>query len=132
MDYISCKGIPLWTVRPTKGEKTVIKLTIEVKARQGKIQELYQTLHALVPTIRKEEGCRDCHIFQDVEDGEIFSLSVDWGEEADLGQYMRSSSGSALLGAADLLSEKARVRVGSDAPWEGIEALKRMRKLECR
>jgi quinol monooxygenase YgiN len=118
----------------TAGErrKTMIRLTIEVKARQGKIQELYQTLHALVPTIRKEEGCRDCHIFQDVEDGEVFSLSVDWGEEADLGHYMRSSSGSALLGAADLLSETARVRVGSDTPWEGIEALKRMRKLESR
>jgi quinol monooxygenase YgiN len=110
----------------------MIKLTIEVKARQGKIQELYQTLHALVPTIRKEAGCRDCHIFQDVEEGEVFSLSVDWEEEADLGRYMRSSSGSALLGAADLLSETARVRIGSDTPWEGIEALKRMRKRESR
>jgi quinol monooxygenase YgiN len=108
----------------------MIKLIIEVKARQGKIQELYQTLHALVPTIRKEEGCRDCHIYQDVEDGEVFSLLVDWGEEADLGHYMRSSSGSALLGAAGLLSETTRVKVGSDAPWEGIETLKRMRKLE--
>ena len=47
----------------------MIKLTIEVKARQGKIQELYQTLQALLPTIRKEKGCRDCRIYQDVEDG---------------------------------------------------------------
>ena len=107
----------------------MIKLTIEVKARQGKIQELYQTLQALLPTIRKEKGCRDCRIYQDVEDGEVFSLAVDWGEEADIGQYMRSSSGSALLGAADLLSETARVRIG-DASWEGIETLKRMRKRE--
>ena len=84
------------------------------------------------PRFARKKGCRDCRIFQDVEDGEVFSLSVDWGEEADLGHYMRSSSGSALLGAADLLSETARVRVGSDAPWEGIETLKRMRKLESR
>jgi quinol monooxygenase YgiN len=107
----------------------MIKLTIEVKARQGKIQELYQTLQALLPTIRKEWGCRSCRIYQDVEDGDVFSLAGDWGEEADIGQYMRSMSGSALLGAADLLSETARVRIG-DGPWEGIEALKRMRKSE--
>ena len=107
----------------------MIKLTIEVKAKEGKIQELYQTLQALLPTIRKEQGCRDCRIYRDVEDGEVFSLSIDWGDQADIGQYMRSSSGSALLGAADLLSEKARVRIG-DAPWEGIETLKRMRKSE--
>jgi quinol monooxygenase YgiN len=108
----------------------MVKLTIEVKAKQGKIQELYQTLQALLPTMRKEKGCRDCRIYQDVEDGDVFFLSVDWGEQTDLSCYMRSSSGSALLGAADLLSETAQVRVGSDAPWEGIETLKRMRKSE--
>jgi len=107
----------------------MIKLTIEVKAKQGKIQELYQTLQGLLPTIRKEKGCRDCRIYKDVEDGGAFSLSVDWEKEADIGQYMWSSSGSVLLGAADLLSETARVRIG-DAPWEGIETLKRMRKRE--
>ena len=110
----------------------MIILTMEVKARQGKIQELYQTLQGLLPTIRKEKGCRDCRIYRDVEDDGVFSLSVDWGKKADIGQYMRSSSGSALLGAADLLSETARVRVGSDAPWEGIGTLKRMRKSENR
>jgi len=33
-----------------------------------------------------------------------------------------------LLGAIDLLSERAAVKTGQDAPWEGIDVLKRMRK----
>jgi hypothetical protein len=41
---------------------------------------------------------------------------------------MPSESGGALLGAVDLLSETARVRIGSSKPWEGIDTLKRMRK----
>jgi hypothetical protein len=41
---------------------------------------------------------------------------------------MRSTSGSALLGAVDLLSETARFRIDKDAPWENINTLKRMRK----
>lgn len=104
-----------------------MELMIEMKAVTGKIQEFYQTLQALLPTIRKEKGCRDCRICRDVEDGEVFFLSVDWDTRASLKQYIRSVSGSALLGAIDLLSVEARVRFGQDSPWEGIESLKRMR-----
>jgi hypothetical protein len=63
-----------------------------------------------------------------VEDGKVFILSVYWKDLASLEQYVTSDSGGALLGAIDLLGEAARVQIGSDAPWEGIETLKRMRK----
>ncbi len=105
-----------------------MKLTIEMKARPEKIQEFYQTLQALLPTIRREKGCRDCRVWRDVEDGEIFFLTVDWETRASLEQAVRSDSGGALLGAIDLLSETARVRLGNNEPWEGTDSLKRMRK----
>jgi hypothetical protein len=63
-----------------------------------------------------------------VEDGEVFFLSVDWKDVANLEHYMRSVSGSALLGAVDLLSETAGFRIDKDAPWEDINTLKRMKK----
>ena len=105
-----------------------MELTIEFKARPGKFQELYQTLQALLPTIRKEKGCRDCRIYRDVEDGEVFFLSGHWGAQANLAHYLRSTNGLALLGVIDLLSARAAVRTGQDAPWKGIDVLKRMRK----
>lgn len=106
----------------------LLKLTIEIRARQGKFQELYQTLQALLPVIRREEGCLDCRIYRDVEDGEVLFLSVHWQTRAGLEYYVRSEGGSALLGAVDLLGETARVGFGKDSPREGIEALKSMRK----
>jgi quinol monooxygenase YgiN len=111
----------------TKEEK-FLELIIEIKAKPGKCQELYQTLQALLPTIRKERGCRDCRISREVEDGEVFFLSSQWERPANLEHYLRSTNGMALLGAINLLSEKARVRIGHDALWEGIDVLKRMRK----
>ena len=105
-----------------------MEVTIEMKAMPGKVQELYQTLQALLPTFRKEKGARECRVYRDVEDGEVFFLSVEWETKASLEQYVRSGSGSALFGAIDLLSETARVRFGTDSPWEGIDTLKRMRK----
>ena len=105
-----------------------MKLTIEIIPEQTKFQELYQTLQALHPTIRKEKGCRDCHIYKEMEDGEVFFLSVSWEEQANLVHYLRSNSGSALLGALDMLSKTCRVKIDGEEPWEGTESLKRMRK----
>jgi quinol monooxygenase YgiN len=105
-----------------------LKLTIEIRARQGKLQELYQTLQALLPTMRDEKGCLDCHTYRNVEDEEVLFLSVQWKVLANLEHYMGSESGSALLGAIDLLSETARISFDRDTPREGIDSLKRMRK----
>jgi quinol monooxygenase YgiN len=105
-----------------------MELTIEIRAKPGKFQELYQTLQALLPSIRTREGCRDCRISCDVEDGETSFLSARWEAEINLETFLRSGIGMAFLGAIDLLSELAAVRIGQDAPWEGIEALKRLRK----
>jgi len=105
-----------------------MKLTIELRSKPDKTQELYQALQALLPSIRRERGCRDCRVWRDVEDGEIFFLATDWATQASLEQAMRSSRGGAFLGAVDLLAETARVRFGEDSPWGGIESLRRMRK----
>lgn len=105
-----------------------MKLTIELKALSGKYQELYQTLQALLPKIRMEKGCLDCRICQDMEDEELFLLSFQWGIQANLEHFLRMESGRALLGAIDLLSERARVKMDPCGPWEGIEILKRLQK----
>lgn len=105
-----------------------MKLTVEMRAKPEKTRELYQTLQELLPSIRREKGCRDCRVWRDVENGEIFFLAVDWETRANLEQALRSDSGGAFLGAVDLLVEMARVRFGDDSPWEGIDSLKRMRK----
>jgi quinol monooxygenase YgiN len=103
-------------------------ITIEVRAQPGKVKELYQTLQALLPTMRKEMGCQTCRVSRDVEDGELFFLSSEWDAPGSLDDYMRSGSGSALLGAIDLLGESARFRTGGDEQWKEIEALRRARK----
>lgn len=85
-------------------------------------------MQALLPTIRNGKGCLDCHIYRDVEEEEVLFLSVRWGSSASLEHYMQSESGSALLGAIDLLSKTARVGFDRESPWETIDILKKMRK----
>ena len=108
-------------------KEQAMNFTIEIRVKPEKFHELYQTLQALLPTMRAEHGCRVSRIYRDVEDGEVFFLAINWDDAANLKHYMRSTSGSALLGAVDLLSKSVRVRMGGDSPWDGIEVLKRMR-----
>lgn len=103
-------------------------LTIEVRAKPESFQELYQTLHALLPTMRKEDGCSYSRIYRDVDDGDVFFLAMKWDDAAKFDKFMRSLSGSALLGAFDTLSKQVRVRTGENKPWYGIEVLKRMQQ----
>ena len=104
-----------------------MKLTIEVRARSGKVNELYQTLQALLPTMRKESGCQSCRVSRDMEDDDVYVLSSEWDAQGNLENYMRSGSGSALLGAIDLLGESSRIRV-DDSGSLGVEILKKMRR----
>lgn len=113
-------------------DDTVLKLTIEMRANPGKFQELRQTLEALLPMIRGQSGCRECRISQDIEDGEVLVLLVHWDTRKDFERYIRSESGSALLGAIELLGETSKVGFGKDSLCEGIDALKNIRKKNVR
>ena len=62
------------------------------------------------------------------QDEEIIFMSVHWRAKASLEHYMRSTNGMVLLGAIELLTESAVVRIGNDAPSVGIAALKKMTK----
>ena len=103
-------------------------LTIEVRSKPGKINELQQTLQALLPTMRQEEGCIGCRVAQDMEDGEVYVLSSDWDGETSFEGYIKSSSGAALLGAIRTIGQSSRIQLGSDAKWEGVEALTEIRR----
>lgn len=103
-------------------------LTIEVRPRPGKGNELYQTLQALLSTMRRTKGCLNCLENPSVNDENVHVLSCDWDSLASLEEYTRTGSGSALIGAIDLLGEEARIRVGGGAKWGGLETLKKIRQ----
>lgn len=105
-----------------------MNLTIEVGVNPDKFQELYQTLQTLLSAMRKKDGCTESRVYRDVEDGDIFFISMQWEGTEKFDSYIKSVSGSALLGALDLLGKSVRVRVGPEAPWGGIETLKRIKK----
>ncbi len=101
-------------------------LTIEVRAKAEKSDELYQALVALLPTMREEPGCLGCRVTKG-ENGDTYSLTNEWEQKKNFENYMRSISGSALLGAIDLLGDSAKVKFDTSG-WEDISVLKWIRQ----
>jgi len=108
--------------------RSSMELTVELRAKADKALELHQALQALVPAIREEKGCLECRVCRDVEDEDAFCLILRWDELSNLERVMHSGSGGIFLGIVELLTETARIRFGRDGFWEGIDALRRIRK----
>lgn len=98
-------------------------VTIEVKALAGKLQELDQTLQALLPTMRDDKGCRDCRVSWDVENEGAFLFFSAWESKGCFERFIHSDNGHVLLGAIKLLGESARFRMSSDTCWKEIGAV---------
>jgi hypothetical protein len=122
-------GLAAGTAEPAKTSQSDFQRLEGCWARPEKTQELHPTLQALLPAIRKENGCRDCRVCRDLGDVEIFFLTVDRDARANLETFMPTENGGALLGSVGLPSETARVRIGNNEPWEEIDTLKRMKKI---
>jgi len=105
-----------------------MELTIEVKAKKTSFQELYQTLLALVPVIRKKKGLQKISINRDPKDDDVFLVFFEWEDQESLEHYLRSNDGSALLGAIEVLSEKTKVRIGNNETMDGILPLQNLRE----
>jgi quinol monooxygenase YgiN len=74
-----------------------------------KHRELTQTLMSLIESIRTEQGCRRCDLWQNVEDENRLCLLEEWASQADLKKHMKSRSFRVLRGAMSLLKEQHEI-----------------------
>jgi hypothetical protein len=65
-------GLAAGTAEPAKTSQNDFQRLEGCWDRPEKTQELCPTLQALLPAIRKENGCRNCRGYRDLEDEGMF------------------------------------------------------------
>lgn len=80
-------------------------LLVRIKVLHEKRLELLQTVSSLTPIIRNEDGCRNCSLFQNLENENEFILLEEWERGDDLKKHMRASSFKVLKGVLNLSEE---------------------------
>jgi quinol monooxygenase YgiN len=103
----------------------MITLTIRLKVRSEKHNELVQTLTVLVKEIKKEKGCLQCSFFQDLTDENVLLLDQEWEDRKCMYKHMESNNFKILRGAASyLLSEDPEITMATAPDRAGMKELK--------
>ena len=69
----------------------MIFVIMEMTTLPAKRKEFFQTVQALIQSIRKERGCIKCSACQDIEDENTFCMIEGWQTQKELDQYLRSN-----------------------------------------
>ena len=68
-----------------------------------------ETLRGLLEPTRVREGCRQCELWDNVEEPGRYLLELEWSSPVFLGTYLESKLFRRLLVATDCLSERPRI-----------------------
>jgi quinol monooxygenase YgiN len=95
----------------TSTPETEVKvLSAQLVAHPGKQAEFHQTLKGLRQAILLQEGCLECSIGLDGDEGTKFLVFMVWKSQAHLEAHMDSEAFRVLLGAAHVLTYPAGFR----------------------
>ena len=106
----------------------MIIIRITMNALPEKRIEVMQTLLSMIEPMENEKGCRSCHVLQDIDDKNVFSLIEKWETRKDLDDHIKSYIFSVLLGTKSLLCESPQIEIHTVSLSEGIEAIDALRQ----
>ena len=101
----------------------MVILTLTINAQPSKRSELLSALRFFKKKIIAEEGCLDCHIYQDVDDENLINLKETWQHQSELDEHSCSDIFNALLGATKLLGKTYELHIDEGAQTEGKTTL---------
>ena len=88
----------------------MITVTISMRVPPEKTREFLQTMLFIVKSVRKEPGCLSYNFYQDMEEGNKYSLVGKWVKQEDMYSHFRSDTFSILLGSMNLLKESPDIK----------------------
>jgi len=88
---------------------SMITTIVRMNISSDKYKELSQTITSLIESIRTEQGCKRCDLWQNIEDENRLCLIEEWSSQADLKKHMKSRSFRVLRGAMSLLKEQHEI-----------------------
>lgn len=92
------------------GDSERIGVVAQIRAKEGRGDEVREALHALVGPSRKEHGCLKYDLFEDKHHEGSFFTCEEWQSEDALNRHLELNK-SALDKARALLREDIRIHV---------------------
>ncbi len=76
---------------------------IKIVIKEYKIDEFVDFLHSLVSGFRKEKGCLDYCVYQDLDEEHAFCIAAEWQTHEAMQKHFLTQKYQVLIGAARVL-----------------------------
>jgi len=101
--------------------------TIRMSIPAKKVSEALRILRSMAEDCRVHSGCLGCHIYQDVQEDNVFLFEEMWSNEDDLAQHLRSEKYHNVLLVLEMALKQPEIRFDTISNTAGIEAIERAR-----
>jgi quinol monooxygenase YgiN len=105
----------------------LIQATITMTMPPQKSGEALRILKSITEQCRDKPGCISCHIYEDLQENNIFMLKEMWRSEEDLDRHLRSDEYRNLLLILELAPERPEIRFDTISASTGIETIEKAR-----
>jgi quinol monooxygenase YgiN len=79
---------------------------IRIAIKEHKIDEFVDSLLSLVSGFRKEKGCLDYCVYQDIDKEHAFCIVAEWETKEAMQEHFLTKKFDVMIGAAKVLGEK--------------------------
>jgi quinol monooxygenase YgiN len=100
-----------------------MRMTIPPKKRG----EALRILKSMAERCRVHSGCLGCHVYEDVQEDNVFMFEEMWSSEEDLAQHLRSEKYRNVLLVLELALKKPEIRFDTISTSAGIETIEKAR-----
>jgi quinol monooxygenase YgiN len=105
----------------------MIDVAIKITVPSDKRKEVFQTFKAILPLVRREQGCISCNCYVDMEVENSIYFKEEWNTTVDLNTHLRSVNFGILTGAMKLLNKEPEIKINTIASTAGAEEIKAAR-----
>ena len=79
---------------------------IKIVVKKYKIDEFVDFLRSLLSIFRKEKGCVDCSVYQDLNEEHAYCIVAKWETHEAMQKHFLTQKYEVLIGAAKVLGER--------------------------
>ena len=94
---------------------------IKIVIQEYKTDEFVDSLRTLVSGFRKEIGCLDYRVYQDLDEEHAFCIVAEWQTHETMQQHFLAQNFVVLIGAARVLGETFEMIMAEALESEGFE-----------
>ncbi len=90
---------------------------IKIVIQEYKIDEFVDSLPSLLSGFRKEKGCLDYRVYQDLDEAHAFCIVAEWETDEAMQKHFLTQNFVVLIGAARVLSETFEMNIAESRKW---------------